>query len=122
MKPSGYQIWDGTSEATKKLPVCWDDAYDICLSDNPYCWEDVFLVEEILVGGGGDVIEAIKKVDKLPEDKKKRFVRLICKVKGIETYSGQKVIKEDIKITAKDIKLVAKEVLGIDLTVENIHV
>ena len=47
---------------------------------------------------------------------------LVCKVKGIETYSGQKTIREDIKITAEDCELVIKEVLGIDLTVENINV
>jgi adenine specific DNA methylase Mod len=99
--------------------IRWEDA-NFLWNSNPYLWDEVELVTEVI--GGGDVIEAIKKVDKLPEDKKKRFVRLVCKVKGIETYSGQKEIKEDIKITTEDIKLVAKKVLGIELTVENIHV
>ena len=100
--------------------ITWEGA-NFLWNSNPYTWSEAELVAEV-IGASGDVIEAIKKVDDLPEDKKKRFVRLICKVKGIETYSGQKEIKEDIKITAEDIKLVAKEVLGIDLTVENIHV
>ena len=52
----------------------------------------------------------------------KRFIKLICKVKGIETYSGQKTIRDDIKVSTEDVELVIKEVLGIDLTVENIHV
>ncbi len=47
---------------------------------------------------------------------------MVCNVKGIKTYSGQKTIKEDITVTADDIKLVAKEVLGVDLVVENINV
>ena len=51
-----------------------------------------------------------------------KFVKLVCKVKGIETYSGQKTIDDDITVSAEDIKLVIKEVLGVDLTVENINV
>ena len=53
---------------------------------------------------------------------KKRVIKLVCKVKGIETYSGQKTIRDDIEITAEDCELVVKEVLGIDLTVENRNV
>ena len=43
-------------------------------------------------------------------------------MKGLETYSGQKTVRDDINISAEDCELVIKEVLGIDLTVENIHV
>ena len=85
----------------------------------PYTWDDVALVQELVAGQGGDVVQAVEKLDPV---KKKRFIKLICKVKGIETYSGQKTIRDDIEITAEDCELVVKEVLGIDLTVENIHV
>ena len=61
-------------------------------------------------------------VNQLDPEKKRRFIKLICKVKGIETYSGQKTIRDDIKVKAEDCELVIKEVLGINLTVENIHV
>ena len=91
-------------------------------SSFPFTWDDVALVEEVVEvvqEAGGSVIDGIKKLE--PE-KKKRFIKLICKVKGIETYSGQKTIREDINVSAEDIELVVKEVLGIDLTVENIHV
>ena len=94
-------------------------------SSFPYTWDDVALVEEVVevveavVSTGGDIYDAISKID---PKKKKRFIKLICKVKGIETYSGQKTIRDDIEITAEDCELVVKEVLGIDLTVENIHV
>ena len=91
-------------------------------SSFPFTWDDVALVEEVVEvvqEAGGSVIDGIKKLE--PE-KKKRFIKLICKVKGIETYSGQKTIREDINVSAEDVELVIKEVLGIDLTVENIHV
>ena len=51
-----------------------------------------------------------------------RTLNSLEKVKGIETYSGQKTIEEEITVTADDVKLVIKEVLGVDLMVENINV
>tara|TARA_R110000744_G_scaffold74364_1_gene148572 strand:+ start:75 stop:440 length:366 start_codon:yes stop_codon:yes gene_type:complete len=90
-------------------------------SSFPFTWGDVALVEEVAVGGSGSS-EIAHNVNQLDPEKKKRFIKLVCKVKGIETYSGQKTIREDIEITAEDIELVVKEVLGIELKVENIHV
>ena len=104
--------------------IKWEDAdfkWELAPTDTDadrYTWDEVLLVEEILDSGGG-IFEAI---DKLDPEKKARFIKLVCKVKGIETYSGQKTIREDIEVTAKDIEMVVKEVLGIDLTVENIYV
>ena len=84
-----------------------------------YKWDDIFLILEVGAATGDEIAY---NVNQLEPDKKKRFIRLICKVKGIETYSGQKTIRDDIQVTAEDCELVVKEVLGIDLTVENIHV
>jgi hypothetical protein len=100
--------------------IKWEDA-NFKWSDNPHKWDDVQLVEEVVdvIQANGGIVDAIHQ---LSPEKKKRFIKLICKVKGIETYSGQKTIRDDIKVDAKDIELVVKEVLGIDLTVENIHV
>ena len=85
-----------------------------------YTWDEVLLVEEIAEVASSD--SALSAVKALEPEKKKRFIRLICKVKGIETYSGQKTVREDIEVTAEDCEMVIKEVLGIDLTVENINV
>ena len=93
--------------------IKWDDA-NILWNNNSYTWDEVELVAEVVDAGGG--------FDELTKEKKKKFIELVCRIKGIKVYSGKKPIREDIKITAEDIKLVAKEVLGIDLTVENIHV
>jgi len=98
--------------------IKWNEA-NFKWNDNPHIWN---LVVELstLVETGADVIQAIKEFE--PE-KKKRFIRLVCKVKGIEHYSGQKTIKtDDINITVKDVELVIKEVLGKSITVENVHV
>jgi len=100
-------------------PMRWQNAA-LLWNDNPFTWDDIFDATEMLDHfSDGDDIEWFDKVEL---EKKRRYIRLVCKVKGIETYSGQKTIRDDIEITAEDVKLVAKEVLGIDLTVENIHV
>jgi hypothetical protein len=52
------------------------------------------------------------------EQKKQRFIRLLCRVKGEPLYDKKKLIKENIKVTAKDVELVVKAVAGIDLKVE----
>ena len=100
--------------------IKWEGA-DFKWNDNPHKWDDVQLVEEVVdaIEANGGIADAIQQ---LSPEKKKRFIKLICKVKGIETYSGQKTIRDDIEVDAKDVELVVKEVLGIDLTVENIHV
>ena len=98
--------------------IKWNEA-DFKWNNNPHIWN---LVLEIGEAGGGTVEGALKAVEDLDPEKKKRFIKLVCKVKGIETYSGQKTIRDDIDVSAEDIELVVKEVLGIDLTVENIHV
>ena len=101
--------------------IKWDGA-DFKWNDNPHKWDEVLLVLEIVETGGGTIEGAIRAIDSLDPEKKKRFIKLVCKVKGIETYSGQKTIQNDIKVSVEDCNLVIKEVLGIDLTVENIHV
>jgi len=107
--------------------IKWEDAdfkWELAPTDTTvgrYTWDDVTLVEELVSGGAG-AEEIAWDVNQLDPEKKWRFIKLICKVKGIETYSGQKTIRDDIKVKAEDCELVIKEVLGINLTVENIHV
>tara|TARA_S200002703_G_scaffold24952_1_gene21628 strand:- start:943 stop:1305 length:363 start_codon:yes stop_codon:yes gene_type:complete len=86
----------------------------------PYTWDDVALIEEAVEAiqqGGGGVIE-----DDMPwmrdEEKKKRLVKLICKVQG-KTIKEEKEI-QDYKIKVSDIKLLAEKVLGIEVLTENI--
>ena len=94
--------------------ITWDSA-NFTWDSNSYTWNEVQLVQEIL--GGGGVIE-----DDMPwmknQDKKKRLVKLICKVQG-KTITKEKEI-QDYKIKVSDIKLLAEKVLGIEVITENI--
>ena len=89
-------------------------------SSFPYTWDDVALVKEVvevIQQGGGGIIEDDMSWIK-DQDKKKRLIKLICKVQG-RTYKETKETK-NIKITAKDIKLLVEKVLGIEILTENI--
>ena len=101
-------------------PIKWEDA-NFSWSRNSYTWDDVQLVVEVVEAvdkGGGGVMEEDMPWAKWEDDKKKRLIKLICKVQG-RTYKETKETR-NIKITAKDIKLLAEKVLGIEVITENI--
>ena len=115
-------------------PIKWEDAdfkWNIAppsedykpgfkASSFPYTWDDVAIIKEVvevIQQGGGGIIEDDMSWIK-DQDKKKRLIKLICKVQG-RTYKETKETK-NIKITAKDIKLLVEKVLGIEILTENI--
>ena len=105
-----------------RTPIKWKDAnfkWELAPTDSTqsrYTWDDVALVEEA-VGGGGVMADDMPWT-KWEDEKKKRLIKLICKVQG-KTYKETKETRE-IKITAKDIKLLAEKVLGIEVITENV--
>ena len=85
--------------------ITWDKA-DFKWDINPHLWN---LVEELVIsaGDGGDAVP--RKLEELPKEKKKKFIRLIMEYKGIKIYNERKEIK-NIKAYAKDVKLIAEEI------------
>lgn len=92
-----------------KTPYNWDNA-DIIWSKNPYTWDDVALIKEVL-DAGAPYQEIFKD-----KKKKEKFIKLICKVEGVEYKETKNIKKRQIRIT--DVSLVAKEVLGIDVKID----
>ena len=87
----------------------WDNA-NFNWNNNPYTWNEVILITQVSDG--------IFEVDNWDKDKKKKLIKLICKVKG-KTYKKSKYVN-DYKIKVSDIRLAAKEILGIEIMTENI--
>ena len=96
-------------------PITWNEA-NFKWNDNPHTWDEVLLVIEAL--GGGGVMAEDMPWTQFKDEKKKRLIKLICKVQG-KTIREEKEI-QDYKIKISDIKLLAKKVLGIEIMTENI--
>jgi len=98
--------------ATTRTPYKWNDA-NFAFSSNPYTWDDVALVRQLVeaIGVGEDPTAYLAK----DLEKKKKVIKLICKVQGKE-YIEEKEIK-DYKITIKDVEILAEKVLGINVTI-----
>ena len=98
-----YLTWDQT-----QYPIQWDN--------NPYKWEEVFILIEIAqaLSGGGDFPDIYGGLDK---KKKKVLIKLVARING-EDYKEEKYKREDIKVIAKGVKVAIKEALNIDIKVE----
>jgi len=83
-------------------------------------WEEIgILISEVLPnvsfpplsGGGGVSKEALTKLNKLPEEKKRIIIKIVCKIKGEEEYISYKYKNnKKIKITAKDINIIVDKI------------
>ena len=113
----------------RKIPIKWGEkfieGYDVTFKWNtapnklvhfgkelPYTWTDV----EIILAAAGDLLN--EPWQKWGDEKKKKLIKLICKVKG-KTYKKSKYVN-DYKIKVSDVKLVADNILGIEVLTENI--
>ena len=98
--------------ATRRIPFKWNTA-NFQWDSNPYTWDDCAITQEVVdaIRRGGSYQEVFRDTRK-----KKKFIKLICKVEGVEYKETKEVKKRQIRIT--DIALVAKEVLGVDIKVE----
>tara|TARA_B110000240_G_C13394677_1_gene408310 strand:+ start:562 stop:858 length:297 start_codon:yes stop_codon:yes gene_type:complete len=92
--------------------IKWENA-NFSWSNNPFTWDEVELVKEIISGAIEDM-----PWTQFDTDKKKRLVKLICKVQG-KTIKEEKEI-QNYKIKVSDIKLLAEKVLGIEVLTENV--
>lgn len=83
-------------------------------STNPFIWNDVALLIEVLeaLGGGKPPDEYLKG------KKRKQFITLIMKCEAMsKEYKETKEVK-DRQIRITDVALVAKEVLGINIKID----
>ena len=92
----------------------WDNnPFGARQSTDPFTWDDCALIASIVqeLGGGTHLPSIFQKVEK-----KKKFIKLLCKVEGIEYEETKEVLDRQIRIT--DVALVAKEVLGVDIKID----
>ena len=92
-------------------------------------WEEVgFLINDVLpfVGGSGGVSGKhsikLEPINKLPEDKKRLIIKLVCKIEGKEYEESKYINNKNIKIKAKHIEIILEELFknNIKVNVQNI--
>ena len=97
--------WNGTTEDGRTTSVVW--------GDNPFTWGDVVLAVEI-----ADAIDGVgykKRKERLDnifkdEEKKKRFIYLICRIKGEKVYDDKVEVK-DVDVKVEDAELVVETIV-----------
>ena len=97
--------WNGTTEDERITSVVW--------GNNDFTWGDVSLAAEI-----AEVIDGVgykrrkERLDKLfkDEDKKKRFIHLICRIKGEKVYDDKVEVK-DVDVSVEDAELVVETIV-----------
>jgi len=97
--------WGGTTEDGRSVSTIW--------GNNPFTWDDVALAVEI-----ADVIDGVgytrrkERLDNLfkDEEKKKRFIHLVCRIKGEKVYDD-KVEVQDIDVKVEDAELVVETIV-----------
>jgi hypothetical protein len=101
--------WQGLTEAGSSATVVW--------GNNSYTWDELRLAATVAAAAQSSARARRNRqeflqtyFDDKPEDKE-RFIRLICRVKGIKVYDDTKKVDTDVKIKVEDIELVLREVL-----------
>ena len=110
----------------EKFPIQWngkvvggekegdDVPSDITLiwGSNDFTWGDVQFIQEIVGGiGTGSRRAREARLQQLDKEKKKRLIRLICRIKGEKVYDDVTEVG-DVKINIDDVEMVAESIIG----------
>jgi len=107
--------WDGdlskpSDGSTQSSP----DNVDVVWGDNPYTWGDVNFIQEIVDGiGTGSRRARQDRLNKIldDEDKKKKLIHLICRIKGEKVYDDYTEVGK-VEVKVDDVELVAENIIG----------
>ena len=97
--------WNGNTEDGRTTSVVW--------GSNPFTWSDVTLAAEV-----AEVIDGVgykrrkERLDDLfkDEEKKKRFIHLICRIKGEKVYDDEVEVK-NVDVSVEDAELVVETLI-----------
>ena len=97
--------WGGTTEDGRSVSTIW--------GSNSFTWGDVSLAVEI-----AEVIDGVgytrrkERLDNLfkDEEKKKKFIHLVCRIKGEKVYDDKVEVK-DVDVKVEDAELVVETIV-----------
>ena len=106
--------WDGDITQVGKDQQNDNTPSDITLvwGTTDVTWGDAQFIQDIVDGiGTGSRRERQDRLNKLDKDKKKRLIRLICRVKGEKVYDDVTEVG-DVEVSVDDVELVAENIIG----------
>ena len=91
---------------------------NIVWGSNPYTWGDVNFIIEIADGiGTGSRRAREARLQQLDKEKKKRLIRLICRIKGEKVYDDYTEVGS-VEVDVDDVELVVERMMGKKLKLE----
>ena len=105
--------WDGDVKGGESQGDEIPTSVSTVWGSNPYTWSDVAFIQEIADGiGTGSRRERQDRLNKIldDEDKKKKLIHLICRIKGEKVYDDYTEIGSvDVKV--EDVELIVEAVV-----------
>ena len=81
-------------------------------TETEFTWGDVNFIQEIMDGiGTGSRRERQDRLNKLDDDKKKKLIHLICRIKGEKVYDDVTEVGS-VEVKVDDVELVAETIIG----------
>ena len=87
-------------------------------AETEFTWGDVNFIQEIMDGiGTGSRRARQDRLNKLDDDKKKKLIHLICRVKGEKVYDDYTEVG-NVEVNVDDVELVVERIMGKKLKLE----
>ena len=87
-------------------------------TETEFTWGDVNFIQEIMDGiGTGSRRARQDRLNKLDDDKKKKLIHLICRVKGEKVYDDYTEVG-NVEVNVDDVELVVERMMGKKLKLE----
>tara|TARA_Y100001937_G_C6912620_1_gene238134 strand:- start:199 stop:510 length:312 start_codon:yes stop_codon:yes gene_type:complete len=86
--------------------ISWKQG-DIAWKETDFTWSEICLLVEVIVPGGGGYSEQFKRLRNKDKETQKKFVKLLCKIKG-EEYEETKYFRPNVRVRAGDFKIIEK--------------
>ena len=121
-----------TPKNAEKFPIQWDgdvvggenkgdnipSSVNVVWGSNSFTWGDVAFIQEIVDGiGTGSRRARQDRLNKLDDDKKKKLIHLICRVKGEKVYDDYTEVG-NVEVNVDDVELVVERIMGKKLKLE----
>ena len=112
--------WDGTVVGGENQGDSIPSSVNVVWGSNSFTWGDAQFIQDIVDGiGTGSRRARQDRLNKIldDEDKKKRLIRLICRIKGEKVYDDYTEVGS-VEVDVDDVELVVERMMGKKLKLE----